>query len=121
LYASPDGGVYLRKTDGWYRREGEGQWKFAAPTQGAVERRQMAAARGGASDGANGFRINPAGTGPGRASRVPNSGFEARGSEIAALEREYYARNLAQYRAENWRGSDNFNRGRAIRRGGRRR
>src|SRR5262249_29369005 len=79
LYASPDGGVYLRKTDGWYRREAGGQWKFAAATQGSVERGGVAAARAAAQPGRP---IAGAGA-QGRAGRVPNAGFEAHAQDIA--------------------------------------
>jgi hypothetical protein len=108
LYASPDGGVYLRKNDGWYRRESGGQWKFAAPTQGTMERGQLASARGtpGQSGAGNVYQPMPGTRLQGRAARVPDTGFEARQSEVAALEREYYARSLAQYRAENWSGGN---------------
>jgi hypothetical protein len=121
LYASPDGGVYLRKNDGWYRRESGGQWKFAAPTQGTMERSQLAATRGTPRQSSAGDVYRPAaGAGlQGRPGRVPDSGFEARASEIAALEREYYARSLAQYRAQNWGGGNN--RARSARGGFRRR
>ena len=120
LYASPDGGVYLRKTDGWYRRESGGQWKFAAPTQGTMERRQAAAARGGAQPGAGNVYRPSAGAGSqARTGRVPNTGFEARPHDIASLEREYYARSLAQYRQQNWQSSRGYNR--PVRSGGRRR
>src|SRR5213075_2274921 len=37
LYASPDGTIYRRKNDGWYRRENSGNWSFFAPLQGRVE------------------------------------------------------------------------------------
>jgi hypothetical protein len=120
LYASPDGSVYLRKTDGWYRRESGGQWKFAAPTQGTIERGQAASARGGLQPGAGKVYRPSAGAAPKPgAGRVPNTGFEARTHDIASLEREYYARSLAQYRAQNWQSSRSYNR--PVRSGGRRR
>jgi hypothetical protein len=108
LYASPDGGVYQRKSDGWYRREAGGQWKFAAPAQGALAKSQVASAHGtpGQTGGGNVYRPLPGVGSQGRAGRVPDSGFEARAAEIAALEREYYARSLAQFRADNWRSSN---------------
>jgi hypothetical protein len=111
LYASPDGSVYLRKSDGWYRRGAGGQWAFAAPVKGTVERNQVASAPGTRRPTANdGYRISPGAGGSGRGGRVPDAGFEARAFDVAALEREYYARSLAQYRAQNWRASRNFNR-----------
>jgi hypothetical protein len=51
--------------------------------------------------------------------RVPEAGFEAHAQEVAALERQYYARVLAEMRAENWRAA-NY-RARPVRGGGRRR
>jgi hypothetical protein len=124
LYASPDGSVYLRKNDGWYRRQAGGQWQFAAPTQARVERDQAAAAaaRGaGQLGGGAGYRLVEAGGGGlgGRLGRVPDAGVEPRAAEIAALEREYYARSLAQYRAQNWQGSGDA--ARRVRSGRRRR
>lgn len=107
LYASPDGSVYRRKSDGWYRRESGGQWKFAAPTRGTMEQSQRNVARGTTQPGAGHVNRPVPGAGiQGRAGRVPNTGFEARASEIAALEREYYARSLAEYRAQNWRAAN---------------
>jgi hypothetical protein len=37
---------------------------------------------------------------------VPGAGFEARAQEVAALERQYYARVLAEMWAENWRAAN---------------
>ena len=54
-----------------------------------------------------------------RPARVPEAGFEAHAQEVAALERQYYARVLAEMRAENWRVA-NY-RARPVRGGGRRR
>jgi hypothetical protein len=54
-----------------------------------------------------------------RPERVPEAGFEAHAQEVAALERQYYARVLAEMRAENWRAA-NY-RARPMRGGGRRR
>src|SRR5204862_6213696 len=113
LYASPDGSVYLRKNDGWYQRKAGGQWQFAAPTQARVERDQAAAARGaGQVGGGAGYRLVEAGGGGlgGRLGRVHDTGVEPRAAEIAALEREYYARSLAQFRAQNWQGSGDYSR-----------
>lgn len=115
LYASPDGGIYRRQNDGWYRRRaaapgaGDPGWEFVAPARGSLERSTLASARG-TGTAASGEVYRPvareregggrfAGGGP----RVPDTGFEARAQEIAALEREYYARSLAQFRADNWR------------------
>jgi hypothetical protein len=57
--------------------------------------------------------------GAGLGDRVPNRVGEARAQDIANLEREAYARSLAQMRAQNWRASRNVSR--PARSGGRRR
>jgi len=120
LYASPDGNVYQRKNDGWYRRQANGQWNFYAPAQGTIERNQVTSARGAAQSGAGNVYRPTAGSGvQARPDRVPDAGFEARAQEVAALEREYYARSLAQFQAENWRATNT--RARPARGGGRRR
>jgi hypothetical protein len=124
LYASPDGGVYRRQNDGWYRRQAGGGWNFVAPAQGSIEPSKVASARGTPQAvGGNVYRPsagpNVAGSRSQLGQRVPDTGFEARAQEVAALEREYYARSLAQYREQNWRSSRNFNR--PVRSGGRRR
>src|SRR6185436_4576587 len=60
LYASPDGNVYLRKPDGWYRKQAGGDWSYFASTQGKVERSPAGSARGGVTAvGANQIRPNP--------------------------------------------------------------
>ena len=111
LYASPDGNVYRRKDDGWYRREAGGNWKLFAPTQGQMQNERSvagaAAARGGQlSDAGNVYR--PAATAAANrreaasGTRVPDVGNEARAQEVADLERQYYARSLAQMRAQNY-------------------
>ena len=75
---------------------------------------------GGAQPGAGNVYRPSAGAGSqGGVGRVPNTGFEARNHEVAALEREYYARSLAQYRQQNWQSSRSYNR--PVRSGGRRR
>jgi hypothetical protein len=121
LYASPDGVVYRRRTDGWYRREAGGGWSFFAPTQGRLER-EAGSTRANQFTGAAGVPrpvLGPGaaqGRGQGRLDRVPDSGARVRAQEVAALERQYYARALAQIRTQNWRASGNVSR-----RGGRRR
>ncbi|MEO8427014.1 MAG: hypothetical protein ABI651_07880 [Verrucomicrobiota bacterium] len=125
LYASPDGSVYRRKDDGWYRRQAAGGWGFVAPAQGPIERDRVASNRGAQPSGA-GDVYRPT---PGRnaaaartqapGNRVPNAGYEARAQEIANLERQYYARSLAQARAQNRRPAGNV--ARPARAGGRRR
>lgn len=125
LYASPDGNVYRRQADGWYRRQAGGGWSFFAPTQGKIERDQLASARGGQPGGAGGVYRPAAGGGAGAGrvqagrSRVPDTGFQARVQEVAALERQYYARSLGQMRAQNWRPPRNV--ARPARPAGRRR
>jgi hypothetical protein len=124
LYASPDGGVYRRQDNGWYRQQAGGKWSFVAPTQGQVDRSQTASARGGQPAGAAGTRLTPGSAGSSTrgqalANRVPNAGSEAQAQQVAALEREYYARSLSQARAQNYRSSGNYSR--PSRRGGGRR
>jgi hypothetical protein len=122
LYASPDGNVYRRQADAWYRRQPGGGWSYFAPTQGKIER-DRASAAGGAQAG--GVYRPAAGGGAGGAraqaarNRVPDAGFQARAQEVAALERQYYARSLGQMRAQNSRPSRNV--ARPARSGGRRR
>jgi hypothetical protein len=41
----------------------------------------------------------------GRRDRVPDAGYQARAHEVANLEREYYARSLAQMRSQNFRSA----------------
>jgi hypothetical protein len=123
LYASPDGNVYQRRNDGWYSRQAGGNWSFVAPTQGQIERGQAAGARGAQPAGSGaGYRIAPGAHAGGARTqtpgdRVPNVGTQARAQEIAALERDYYARSLAQMRTQDLRPS----RGARGIRGGRRR
>jgi hypothetical protein len=117
LYASPDGGIYMRKDDGWYRRQAGGSWQLYAPAQGTIQRAQVASAKGTPASGSSvAYRplpgAGPAGTrSQALGNRVPDSGFEARAQEVAALERQYYARSLAEARTQNWRGSGNISRG----------
>ena len=126
LFASPDGNVYRRKNDGWYRREATGNWAFFAAAQGPMERNQV---RGGAmaagqqsANGGQPYRI-AAGARAGdanalrRGDRLPDSGVRAQSQEVAALERQYYARALADMRSQNSRP---FNGGRGGRLRGRR-
>jgi hypothetical protein len=125
LYASPDGNVYRRKSDGWYRRQAGGNWSLVAPTHGNVERGQVATARGAQPSVASGaYRVNPSANASvakaqARADRVPNVGGEARLQEVADLERQYYARAVSQMRTQNVRPAQNV--ARPARGGGRRR
>ena len=107
LYASPDGNIYQRKNDGWYRRGAGGNWDFYAPAQGAAQRNQGTAAQGApAARAGAGTAARPnapaAGT-QARANQMPNAGAQARSQDAAALDRDYYARNLGQNRAQNVR------------------
>jgi hypothetical protein len=118
LYASPDGNVYLRRADGWYRRQSGGNWGFVAPAQGTLERGPVGGARGAAAAGSSGMNRIASGPGYGRGERVPDAGTRLRAQEVARLEREHYARTLGQMRAQNVRQSYNINR--PVRAGGRR-
>jgi hypothetical protein len=114
LYASPDGNVYQRRNDGWYRREAGGGWRFYGPVQGSMERNRAAVATGAQrTGGSDVHRPMPTRAAAG-SFRVPDAGDRVRAQEIANLERAYYARSLGQMRAQN---------SRAVRpvRGGRRR
>jgi hypothetical protein len=127
LYASPDGNVYRRKSDGWYRRQAGGNWSLVAPARGKVERGQVATARAGQPSAAGGaVRITPtanaqAARTQARADRVPNVGGEARMQEVADLERQYYARAVSQMRTQNVRPAQNVARPARGGGGGRRR
>ena len=119
LYASPDGNVYLRKPDGWYRRQAGGNWSYFAPTQGQIGQGQIATARNGkqaSNPGVN--RISPGAGNPSARQRVPDAGTRADAQQLAELERQYYARSLAQMRTQNVRPA---NVARPVRGGGRRR
>ncbi len=129
LYASPDGGVYQRRNDGWYRRQPEGRWAFYAPTQGTVDHQQLASGQGMQTP--SGLAANRSGSGRAvsgtaraaapsglAAHRPPNSGVQPRAQQVSDLERQYYARALGQMKAQNWRAA---NVSRPVRAGGRRR
>jgi hypothetical protein len=111
LYASPDGSIYRRAQDGWYRREAGGKWNFAAPLQSAVQDGRVEAAK--SSRPADAVPVNRpesgrnVGSNRGQAlgNRVPDSGIEPRAQQIADLEREYYARSLAQARMQRGGGA----------------
>jgi hypothetical protein len=115
LYASPDGNIYRRKNDGWYRRDADSGWSFFAPTQGRVEGGRLASAKGAQASGAGG-RSGSAGRPTAVANRqvpgdrVPETGSEARAQEVAGLERQYYARAMAQMQAQNRRSGSGFSR-----------
>jgi hypothetical protein len=112
-YASPNGSVYRRMNNNWYRREPNGGWSFYASAQARVESRK--------SPGGNTPQLSPVSgnqpvtrsgaAAPGRnqlGNRGPDAGSAVRAQELATLEREYYARALAQMRAQNLRGSGNY-------------
>lgn len=108
LYASPDGNIYQRRSDGWYRNQGGGKWSFYAPAQGTLNRGQVQGASGGQVAGAaDVYRLNAArnmGAGTQRRdNQAPNVGARDRAQNVAALDRQYYARNLGQARAQNSR------------------
>lgn len=110
LYASPDGSVYQRRSEGWYRREASGSWNFYAPTKGSIERNRAGlAGNGPRPNGGDVFRPVAAKAGRGniqeRGGRVPDAGSQVRAHEVANLEREYYARSLSQMRAQNTRAT----------------
>jgi len=105
LYASPDGNIYQRKDDGWYRRGTGNNWDYYAPAQGAAQRRQNAAAQSAPAAA----RRNTAGPGapaagtPMSGNRAANAGARAQTQNAAALDRQYYSRQLGQTRAQNTR------------------
>jgi hypothetical protein len=81
-----------------------------------MEQERVASARGAQAAGAGAVYRPMAGSDAAGArmqalgNRVPDAGSIARMQEVAALEREYYARALAQMRAQNWRAGGNFSR-----------
>jgi len=108
LYASPDGNIYQRRSDGWYRSQGGGKWSYYAPARGTLDRGQVGAAGGGQGpSAADVYRLNAArNTGAGTqrfGNQTPNVGAQNRARDVAALDRQYYARNLGQARAQNSR------------------
>lgn len=112
LYAAPDGNIYQRRSDGWYRSQGGGKWGFYAPAQGTLDRNQVQGARGGQGTTASDvYRLNAArNMGAGtqfRGNQAPNVGAQNRAQNVAALDRQYYARNLGQARAQNSRPNYN--------------
>ncbi len=97
LYAAPDGQVYLRKNDGWYRRQSGGNWSYAAPLQGAADRKRAAPAAQSAQRPVNPYAAQNA-----RAQAVANRPDSRANNQVdvPALEREYAARQLAQQRQQ---------------------
>jgi hypothetical protein len=118
LYASPDGNIYQRKSDGWYRRDAGGNWNLYAAAQGTVQGSQAGSA-GSAPAAAR--QATPGSGAPvagmqARANQMPDADSRARAQEAAALDRQYNARNLGQTRAQNTRPA---NTARPARGGGR--
>ena len=107
LYAAPDGNIYQRKGDSWYRRDAAGKFNFYASSQGAAQRSQNPPAR--PAPAANATRPNATGPGiptvgnPARMSRMPDTDLQLRAQNVADLDRQYYTRNLARTRAQNAR------------------
>ncbi len=114
LYASQDGNVYLRKPDGWYRKQAGGDWRFFAPTQGKVERSPANAAGGGVTGAARANqptpRPNASAVGALARNRVPDTGNRSQAQQVADLERQYYARSISQMRRQNVRPAYNVSR-----------
>ena len=123
LYAAPDGQVYLRKSDGWYRRQ-SGGWNYVAPLQGTANRNRVAPAAQSVQRPVNAAAVQNA-RAQAAANRVPNAGAGARQVDVSALEREHAARQLGQQRQQYNRPANNVSRpapvNRPVRSGGGRR
>jgi len=101
LYAAPDGQVYLRKNDGWYRRQSGGNWNYVAPLQGSADRNRVAPATQSAQR-----PVNTAAAQNARAQAVanrPDAVARAPRVDVSALEREHAARELGRQRQQNVR------------------
>jgi hypothetical protein len=113
LYASPDGNIYQRKSDGWYRRDAGGNWNLYAPAQGSVQRGPAGSVGSAPVAGAAAARQAAPGSGApvagtqARVDRTPDAAAQARAQQAAALDRQYNARNLGQTRAQNTRPVNN--------------
>jgi hypothetical protein len=123
LYAAPDGNIYQRRTDGWYRQAAAGKWDFFAPAQGRLDRGQIALGNAVAGGGQNRIAAQNA-----VAARAQSRGYQggnmnaqARQQVAANLDRQYYARQVGQMRAQNMRPANRPQaaRGRPVRAGGR--
>jgi hypothetical protein len=107
-YASPDGNVYRRANESWYRREPNGGWSFYASAQARIESHPQSGSQVPQLSPAGGNRQGTS-SGPGVPTRAPpgdrlaDARSTARAEELASLERQYYARALAQMRAQNSR------------------
>ncbi len=126
LYAAPDGNIYQRRSDGWYRQAGAGRWNYYAPAQGQIQRGQAAAMGGGgnriAAQNATAVRAQAAGNRV-NSGNTPNVNARQRAQTAADLDRQYYSRQLGQARAQNMRPANRPApiRGGGYRGGGRRR
>jgi hypothetical protein len=100
LYAAPDGNIYQRKSDGWYRREAGGNWNYYAPARGAAQRSQAGAAPARQNAPAAGSPV--AGT-QARGTAAPDGSVRVQAQNAASLDRQYYARELGTQRAQNTR------------------
>jgi hypothetical protein len=125
LYAGPDGNIYQRRNDGWYRRGAGNNWNYYAPAQGAAQRGQNAAAPSAPAAGAAQARRTtpgpggPAANAPARGNQGPDAGVRAPAQNAASLDRQYYSRNLGQTRTQNARPANRAPR--PVRAGGGRR
>ena len=97
LYAAPDGQVYLRKSDGWYRRQSGGGWNYVAPLQGTADRNRVAPVTQSAQRPANTPNAQNA-----RAQAVVNRADATANLQVdvSSLEREYAARTMGQQRQQ---------------------
>jgi hypothetical protein len=106
LYAAPDGQVYLRKNDGWYRREGK-NWSYVSPPQAVADRARANSGRNPAiaMPGAQAPTARPQAI----ANHPANAAANVRQADVSALERERAARQLAQQRQQNVQPSRSSN------------
>jgi hypothetical protein len=122
LYAAPDGNIYQRRTDGWYRQAAAGKWDYFAPAQGArLNRGQIAVGNAVAGGGQNRTAAQNY-AGQARSYQGYNGNWQGRQQVAADLDRQYYARQVGQVRAQNMRANRGAVRGGGMRggRGGRR-
>ncbi len=120
LYAAQDGNIYQRRTDGWYRQGAAGKWAFFAAAQGRLQNGQVG--RGQAAGGVGQNRIATQNyRGQARGYQGNNGNWQARQQVAADLDRQYYARQVGQVRAQNMRGGNRPQpaRARPVRAGGR--
>jgi hypothetical protein len=105
LYAAQDGNIYQRRTDGWYRQAAGDKWDFFAPSQGRLDRGQLG--RGQAAGGSGQNRIAAQNAVAARAQtrgyQGANMNAQARQQVAADLDRQYYARQVGEIRAQNMR------------------